>query len=92
MLLHMSTTGKMASFEPIDRVDIALAARRRWLAVIGSVGQPRDGNPAACYAVLDTARGVLTYIRVPYDIDAAARKIRAAGLPAELAERLYDGR
>jgi len=92
MLFHMSMTGKIASFEPIDRVDIALAARRRWLAVVGAVGQPRDGNPAACYAVLDTARAILTYIRVPYDVDAAAGKIRAAGLPPELAQRLYEGR
>lgn len=92
MLFNMSMTGKIASFEPIDRVDVALAARRRWLAVIGAVGQPRDGNPAACYAVLDTARVSLTYIRLAYDVDAAARKIREAGLPRELAARLYAGR
>jgi predicted phosphodiesterase len=48
MLFHMSMTGKIASFEPLDRIDIPLTARRRWLAVIGSVGQPRDHNPAAC--------------------------------------------
>jgi diadenosine tetraphosphatase ApaH/serine/threonine PP2A family protein phosphatase len=92
MLFHMSMTGKIASFEPIERVDVALAARRRWLAVIGSVGQPRDRNPAACYGVLDTAGDILTYIRLPYDIDAAARKICAAGLPLELGARLYEGR
>jgi diadenosine tetraphosphatase ApaH/serine/threonine PP2A family protein phosphatase len=92
MLFNMSMTGKIASFEPIDRVDTALAARRRWLAVVGAVGQPRDGNPAACYAVLDTARAILTYIRVPYDVDAAARKIGDAGLPPELAQRLFEGR
>jgi diadenosine tetraphosphatase ApaH/serine/threonine PP2A family protein phosphatase len=91
MLFHMSMTGKIASFEPVDRVDIPLTARRRWLAVIGSVGQPRDHNPAACYAILDTTRGILTYIRVPYDVDTAARKIREAGLPAELSFRLVDG-
>jgi diadenosine tetraphosphatase ApaH/serine/threonine PP2A family protein phosphatase len=92
MLFNMSATGKIASFEPIDRVDVALAARRRWLAVIGAVGQPRDRNPAACYAVLDTARAILTYIRLPYDVDAAARKIREAGLPRELGARLYEGK
>ncbi len=92
MLFHMSMTGKIASVEPVDRVDIPLTARRRWLAAIGSVGQPRDGNPAACYAVLDIKRGVLTYVRVPYDIDTAARKIRDAGLPMELSYRLYEGR
>jgi diadenosine tetraphosphatase ApaH/serine/threonine PP2A family protein phosphatase len=91
MLFHMSMTGKIASFEPVDRVDIPLTARRRWLAVIGSVGQPRDHNPAACYAILDVARSVLTYIRVPYDVDTAARKIRDAGLPIELSHRLAEG-
>ncbi len=90
-LFHMSVTGKFASFDPVDRIDIPLTARRRWLAVIGSVGQPRDHNPAACYAMLDDARDVLTYVRVPYDIDTAARKIRAAGLPIGLSHRLYKG-
>jgi diadenosine tetraphosphatase ApaH/serine/threonine PP2A family protein phosphatase len=92
MLFHMSMTGKMARFEPIDRVDIPLTARRRWLAVIGSVGQPRDRNPAACYATFDTEGGILTYIRVPYDVETAARKIRDAGLPAGLGARLLEGR
>lgn len=90
-LFHMSITGKFAGFDPIDRVEIPLTARRRWLAVIGSVGQPRDHNPAACYAMLDDAQDVLTYIRVPYDIDTAANKIRDAGLPIGLSYRLYQG-
>jgi diadenosine tetraphosphatase ApaH/serine/threonine PP2A family protein phosphatase len=90
-LYHMSMTGKFASFDPVDRVEIPLSAQRRWLAVIGSVGQPRDHNPAACYAVLDDERNVLTYIRVPYDIETAARKIREAGLPLMLADRLFEG-
>jgi diadenosine tetraphosphatase ApaH/serine/threonine PP2A family protein phosphatase len=90
-LYHMSATGKFASFDPVDRVEIPLSSHRRWLAVIGSVGQPRDHNPAACYAVLDVQRSVLTYIRVPYDIETAARKIRDAGLPIGLARRLFEG-
>jgi diadenosine tetraphosphatase ApaH/serine/threonine PP2A family protein phosphatase len=90
-LYHMSMTGKFASFDPVDRVEIPLSSHRRWLAVIGSVGQPRDHNPAACYAVLDDERNVLTYIRVPYDIESAARKIRDAGLPAMLSHRLFEG-
>lgn len=90
-LFHMSMTGKFASFEPVARVDIPLTPQRRWLAVIGSVGQPRDRDPAACYAVLDDERYVLTYVRVPYDIESAARKIAAAGLPISLAARLFEG-
>jgi len=91
-LYHMSATGKIASFEPVGGVEIPLSRHRRWLAVLGAVGQPRDGNPAACYAILDTERHALTYVRVPYDLDTAARKIRAAGLPPRLADRLYEGR
>jgi diadenosine tetraphosphatase ApaH/serine/threonine PP2A family protein phosphatase len=72
-------------------VGIPLLPRRRWLAVIGAVGQPRDGVPAACYALLDEEEGTLTYVRVPYDIAAAAAKIRAAGLPSMLAARLEQG-
>jgi len=90
-LFHMSLTGKFASFDPVERVEIPLTSQRRWLAVIGSVGQPRDRDPAACYAVLDDAREVLSYVRVPYDIESAARKILGAGLPVMLATRLYEG-
>ena len=74
-----------------DGQPIPLLAQRRWLAVLGSVGQPRDQNPAACYALLDEERKRLTYIRVPYDAELAARKIRAAGLPDVLAARLPLG-
>jgi diadenosine tetraphosphatase ApaH/serine/threonine PP2A family protein phosphatase len=90
-LFHRSLTGRTASFRPHDGVEIPLTAGRRWLAVIGSVGQPRDHNPAACYGVLDTARNALTYFRVPYDVDTAARKITDAGLPAMLSRRLLAG-
>ena len=91
MLFHMSMSGRIARFAPVDRIDIPLTARHRWLAVIGSVGQPRDHNPAACYAILDVTRGILTYMRVPYDVDTAARKIRDAGLPIGLSHRLAEG-
>ncbi len=90
-LFHMSLTGKFASFVPVERVEIPLTPQRRWLAVLGSVGQPRDRDPAACYAVLDEQRYALTYVRVPYDIESAARKIVDAGLPAVLGMRLFDG-
>ena len=54
--------------------------------------QPRDGNPAACYAMFDDETLELTYYRVPYDHDAAAQRIRDAGLPPRQAERLLHGR
>jgi len=91
-LFHMSATGKIASFEPTADVAIPLTPQRRWVAVIGAVGQPRDRNPAACYALYDDTTRELTYVRVPYDIETAQRKIAAAGLPSFLAARLAWGR
>jgi diadenosine tetraphosphatase ApaH/serine/threonine PP2A family protein phosphatase len=90
-LYHLSLTGKIAEFKPAAATPIPLLRSRRWLAVIGAAGQPRDHNPAACYALLDEARGTLTYVRVPYDVASAARKIREAGLPPVLAARLEQG-
>jgi len=75
-----------------EATEFPLLAKWRWLAVLGSVGQPRDDNPDACYALLDEERDVLTYVRVRYDIRTAAQKIRAAGLPDSLALRLKMGR
>jgi diadenosine tetraphosphatase ApaH/serine/threonine PP2A family protein phosphatase len=72
-------------------VTIPLSEQRRWLGIPGSAGQPRDGNPAACYAMFDSALHTITFHRIPYDHDAAAAKVRAAGLPQSLAERLTDG-
>lgn len=90
-LYHLSVTGKLASFTP-DSDAIPLNRQRRWLAVVGSVGQPRDGNPAAAYTLLDDARNTLTFVRVPYDASTAAAKINAAGLPPALGLRLLSGR
>jgi diadenosine tetraphosphatase ApaH/serine/threonine PP2A family protein phosphatase len=58
----------------------------------GSVGQPRDGDPRAAFAVYDSDASMITYFRVPYDVEAAQRKIRDAGLPPILADRLSVGR
>ena len=87
----VSEMWKTNLFRPVPGAPVPLLPQRRWLAVIGSVGQPRDGDPAACYAVLDTSRNELTYHRVPYDFDATGAKIRTAGLPWMLAERLRKG-
>lgn len=58
---------------------------------VGSVGQPRDGDPRACWCAIDTDEMAAEHRRVSYDIDAAAEAIREAGLPHSLAERLYRG-
>ncbi len=70
-------------------VDLAPGARR--IVNVGSVGQPRDGDPRAAWALLDPAAGRLEHRRVEYDVDAAAARIGDAGLPSFLAERLRWG-
>jgi predicted phosphodiesterase len=57
----------------------------------GSIGQPRDGDPRAGYAIFDDEQRIIQYVRVPYDIPAAQEKIRAAALPDILARRLAIG-
>jgi diadenosine tetraphosphatase ApaH/serine/threonine PP2A family protein phosphatase len=64
----------------------------RWLVNPGGVGQPRDGDPRAAWLLLDLGAWTATWRRVEYPIDAAARAIEDAGLPQELADRLYFGR
>lgn len=87
----LSSLDKITRFKPTAGVPVPLLPPRRWLGLIGSVGQPRDGDPAAAYALYDTRTAMLTAQRVPYDIATAAAKIRAAGLPALLADRLFRG-
>ena len=82
----------MTSFVPISGVGVQLLTGRRWLAVLGSVGQPRDGDPAASFAMFDTVSREITWCRAPYDIDTAAQRIRDNGLPPSLADRLFVGR
>src|SRR5207244_2868569 len=65
MLFHHIATGKTGEFAPTPAVPIPLPAQRQWLAIAGSTGQPRDGNPAACYAMFDSAARALTFHRVP---------------------------
>lgn len=79
-------------FRPLDNVGAPLSELRRHLVVVGAVGQPRDGNPAACFALLDTERREVTMVRVPYDHEETARKIQASGLPGWLGMRLKIGR
>ena len=91
-LYSMSSTAKMTSFVPIAGVPVQLLKGRQWLAVLGSVGQPRDGDPAACFGLFDTSSCEITYCRVPYNVETAARRIRENGLPLWLADRLAIGR
>jgi diadenosine tetraphosphatase ApaH/serine/threonine PP2A family protein phosphatase len=83
--------GKWSAFQPVPGSPVQIRAHRRWLAIAGSVGQPRDGKPAAAYALFDTTREQITFYRIAYDHLAAARKIRQAGLPEAHAYRVEKG-
>jgi predicted phosphodiesterase len=65
---------------------------RKYFVNVGSIGQPRDGNPKAAYVVYDMNEGSIELRRLDYDIATAQAKIRAAGLPERLAERLAHGK
>jgi len=90
-LYFATAKGRMRAFTPVPGVRIPVLEPRRWLGVVGSVGQPRDRNPAAAYALFDDAAHDITFYRVPYDHHAAARRIREAGLPGTLAYRIEAG-
>ena len=91
VLYFENASGRMSEFRPKPGKAIPVRGHRRWLAVVGSVGQPRDRNPAAAYATFDIDRGQLTFHRVPYDAASAAQRIRESGLPASLAYRFELG-
>lgn len=80
------------AFIPLRDVPAPLSAVHRHVVVVGAVGQPRDGDPTACFALLDTQAREVTMVRVPYDTQDTVQKIRAAGLPDWLGLRLQIGR
>lgn len=91
-IFSITALSKMTAFVPVTDVAIPLHGLRRWQIVLGSVGQPRDGIAAASYAMFDTDKKEITFLRVPYDIEGAAEAIRKARLPQYFAERLFAGR
>jgi diadenosine tetraphosphatase ApaH/serine/threonine PP2A family protein phosphatase len=80
----------------LAEVPVPLSAGSRYILNVGSVGQPRDGDPRAAYAIIDTAStaGSFTAIlhRVEYPFEQTQRKMETAGLPVPLIERLASGR
>jgi len=82
---------RMGTLRPTPGVVIPVGRHRRWLAIVGSVGQPRDGNPDAAYALFDSERQEIVFHRVPYDATRAQARIREAGLPEFLAYRIGRG-
>jgi diadenosine tetraphosphatase ApaH/serine/threonine PP2A family protein phosphatase len=64
----------------------------RYLVNVGSVGQPRDADPRACYVIYDQGARTIEYVRLAYDIRAAQRRMEKAGFPSFLIKRLNEGR
>ncbi len=91
-LYYRGTGRQLMSFKPTAGIAIPTPSHRRWLATIGSVGQPRDGDTRAMYALFDTTSEKLIFHRIAYDHVAAAHSIRKAGLPEFFATRLETGR
>ena len=91
LLYFDNARGRMTEFRPFPGTAIPVRSHRRWVVIVGSVGQPRDRNPAAAYTLFDLAGQTLTFFRVPYDAMAAADKIRHCGLPSSLAYRVELG-
>ena len=70
---------------------LVLDLENRYLINPGSVGQPRDDDPRAAFAVYDQARALVSYLRVEYPVGRTQQKMREAGLPPYLADRLSRG-
>jgi predicted phosphodiesterase len=70
---------------------VRLSSRSKYVVNVGSVGQPRDGNPEACYLIYDMAERGIHHRRIAYDIGATQRRMREAGLPEGNARRIAEG-
>jgi predicted phosphodiesterase len=82
--------GHIEVIAPRDRSRISLDERRCILNP-GGVGQPRDGDPRACAMILDTETATVEWLRVAYPVERVQARMRRAGLPPRLAERLSHG-
>lgn len=86
--IFYSDDGKM---EQLKSFKIKMGPERKYVVNIGSVGQPRDGDSRASYALYDTEDSTVEIKRVTYDVESAKDKILKAGLPSFLAYRLLEG-
>ena len=87
-----TATGNVRVAFPEPGVAFTLRKQSRYILNPGGVGQPRDGDPRAAYALLDTEERFWTTFRVDYDIKAEQEAMRKAGLPDRLIDRLEYGR
>jgi predicted phosphodiesterase len=80
------------SVEILPQTEYNLKKDCRYLVNVGSVGQPRDGNPQTCYLLYDTSTQNLAIRRINYDFETTVKKTLEAGLPEYLAQRLKTGK
>jgi len=83
---------KNSHIEYREGSNIDIKEENKYIINVGSVGQPRDGNPQAAYCIYDTEKKNVQIQRISYDIQATRKKIIAEGLPGFLGERLLVGR
>jgi len=88
-LMRLRDQPNRTAYTTDQEIDVSEATRA--LVNVGSVGQPRDEDPRTAYALYDTELQRVWIRRVPYDIEREASRIREAGLPPMLADRLYLG-
>ena len=82
---------QLSGVSHIDAHDFQLPVGRKYFINVGSVGQPRDGDPRASYVLYEPRSRTVRFRRLAYDVAAAQERIRRAGLPERLAERLGLG-
>ncbi|MGV8951169.1 MAG: metallophosphoesterase family protein [Cypionkella sp.] len=80
-LYSCDSAGKVSAHAIANDMPLPLLRSRRWMGIVGSVGQPCDGSRVACYAVLDQPRNELTFQQIGYEAITSAQKSTATGLP-----------
>lgn len=91
-LFHLADDGQVETVTVTAGKPVMLQPHHRYVVNVGSVGQPRDGNPDASFVIYDEVRNSVCFERVPYDYGATGAKILRAGLNPFFAERLAQGR
>jgi diadenosine tetraphosphatase ApaH/serine/threonine PP2A family protein phosphatase len=92
LLMLIRYDGKDLEFIPLSKDSIVLEQDYRYIVNVGSVGQPRDGDPRAKFVIWDNSLNTLEIRRIPYDIARTAAKIRERGFQPSDADRLFLGR
>ncbi len=87
----MQTSGKIVHLSGAAHLQIEIEEGKKYLVNVGSVGQPRDGNPESALAIFDSDKMKIEIVRFSYDIEKTYAKILKAGLPSFLGERLFVG-